>query len=143
MHVKNIDFNDIDFGFMEKHFEETKDAPDAVFGIDREFYERNQDSIKIFGLYDGVKLIGYMSYFLFFNHHEDNVLSANQDAIYVIPEYRNQGASRYLVEQVDQLLNQEFGVKIFYQHCKKNSAFRYALGKINYKEIETIFIKRF
>jgi len=123
------------------HYEEIKD-----FGIPLQldlstYYSHEQNnSLKIFTARASTsnRLVGYASFFLFNNHHYDNQLEANQDAIFVHPEFR--GVGRQFIDFIDIHLK-EFGVKIVYHHVKTNLDWSPALLSHGYKHIENIFAK--
>jgi hypothetical protein len=93
---------------------------------------------KLFTVWIGEKLIGYSTYIMKESLHY-SVLSAYQDALYVVPEERGFG-SKFLKWIEEQLKSQK--VVLVYQTVTSRFDFSAMLIRNGYEEVERSYVKR-
>lgn len=86
-------------------------------------------------------LIGYCIYVVAQGLHYRPVTYANQDILFLLPEYRRGRIGRDLVRFTEEALKQE-GVHIVLQHVKVKFNFGPMLVRDGYEPIDTIYGKR-
>lgn len=97
---------DLALPLMENHYKETSIfAQQKPFKLNTALYFEHEanESFKFFTAYDGDKLVGYAGYFIMKHQHCDLII-AHQDGIYIMPEYRNNGLCKKMIDFADQLL---------------------------------------
>jgi GNAT superfamily N-acetyltransferase len=87
---------------------------------------------------DDKKLIGYNLHFVSPHPHYKTTLFAQNDIIYLKPEYRGSGAGKELIRIADEKLK-ALGVKIAYLHIKTEHDFSSLARREGYVEIEKIY----
>lgn len=85
------------------------------------------------------KLIGYCIFLLYNHLHHSSKLFAHQDAIYIDPDYRTCGLKllRYTEKELHAI-----GVSFILQAAPKISRLGKVLERLQYEELETIYVRR-
>lgn len=114
---------------------------DEALHIDNELYNEQHDLgyLRIYTIRSGHELIGYCAFFLFFHTHHKTCLHAKQDVLYIKKE--NRGRCLPFLTFCDSELK-ELGVKVIHQCVPAQNDFSKMLKRLDYKELETIYIRR-
>jgi GNAT superfamily N-acetyltransferase len=131
----------------QRHFAEANTFLDVPLQPNRKIYEAAQKAglVRCYTARitegDRLTLIGYGVAILGSLHHE-NAVFANQDTLYIAPEYRKTGAGLALLRHIERALAAE-GVQWLYQHQRVTHP---GLGVIlrarHYIEVEKVWAKR-
>ena len=97
-------------------------------------------SLKIFTARAREELVGYAAFSIYRHPHHARIIHANQDVLYVKPEYRGIGGT--LIDYADLQLKHS-DVKVVHHSVPKVSKdFGIILKRKGYRELETIYARR-
>ena len=104
------------------------------------YYECEESgSLKVYTVRDESNLVGYCAFFLYDHTHHRALKVAQQDVLYVDPRYRRCGLK--LLRYTEERLKKE-SVAIILQAAPKISRLDKVLERMNYIELETVYMKR-
>jgi GNAT superfamily N-acetyltransferase len=86
------------------------------------------------------KLVGYMAIFLQAHLHYKQSKVALDDAHYLMPEYRGQGAGKKMIEFAEKTAT-ERGATVFSMRCKADQSHGYIFEALGYKLTDLVFLK--
>lgn len=130
---------------LRSHFEEIAHYRDIPLAPDyaRYFKAEEHGQLRIYtARMDGV-LFGYAIYFVRPSLHYRTSLQAQQDILYLAPEYRQGGRGRALIEFADNALRAE-GVQVVIQHVKHRPELNFGplLKRIGYEFMDELWTRR-
>lgn len=131
---------------LKAHWLEVAHYPDIALEPDWTRYEKADDTgvLRVYTARDGYsrELIGYAIYAVMPNAHYMGSIQANQDILFLKPEYRKGLRGTQLLDYSERCLAAE-GVQVVYQHIKIKSK---GLGRFlrlrGYEPIDEIYGKR-
>lgn len=127
------------------HWREIATHQDIPLQPIRAYYDAGEASgvLRIFTVRDILKnLIGYAVYLVAPNAHYGSCLQANQDVLYVHPDWRRGGLAARLIRFCDDRLRED-GVQVVAQHVKlAHPVLSVLLERAGYQAVETIYTKR-
>lgn len=120
--------------FLQHWNETTSFREHLPLDIDWEKYTslNEHDLLHIITAKDGEKIVAYMVYVIGENFHYKGKLIANNDTLFVIPEYRKQGLAQKLIKYCEQYLY-ERGVDVVTMHAKTTNKLSELLQMMGYK----------
>lgn len=111
--------------------------------IHTDFYLRAEENgiLKVYTIRDNQdgKLIGYCAFFIFRHSHHAQSVQAKQDVLYIEPKYRG-GLGRRFIEYCDSELK-KVGVEYVHQCVPATNDWSRLLENLNYKKLETVYLK--
>lgn len=129
---------------LQLHWEEIARHTDTIkLNVDYATYAKLEDAgvLHTVTARDDGKLIGYIISFVAPNlHYKDHVM-ANNDVLFVHPDYRRGGTFIKMLKLAESLLRKR-GVTNFYIHMKITHDFSVILDRMGYTEIEHNFEKQ-
>lgn len=128
---------------LERHWWEISTYLDIPLDPDVERYNVMDDAglLRCYTARFNGELIGYVVLICASLHYKSTKI-ANQDVLFLLPEYRRGRAGIGLIKFAEERLRQE-GFSVIYQHQKiEHPALGVVLEKIGYKKIEHIWAKR-
>ena len=113
--------------------------------LDWEAYYAAEDAgiFYLFTVRDADQLIGYCSFFISSDPHYKTRLSAQQDSLFVLKDYRAKGVGDKLIDYCDTVLENDFKVKSIHHSVNMKIDFSPLLERKGYKFTEKLMIKRF
>ncbi len=130
---------------LEKHKDEISHFRDIPLEIDCDRYLalEEADALRIYTIRgEGRQILGYSVFIVGFNPHYQWSLQANEDVLYVDPQFRKGRLGIELIKQSEAALKEE-GVEVVYHHVKlAHPALGVLLERQGYQAIETIYTKR-
>jgi GNAT superfamily N-acetyltransferase len=128
---------------LEAHWREITHYPDIALDVDRALYEKldSMGMLRCFTARVDGRLVGYAAYLVKANLHYRQSLQANQDVLYLAPEYRRSRIGSHMLLYADEQLRAE-GVQVVYQHTKLAHDIGPVLQRLGYEPVETIYAKR-
>ena len=109
---------------------------------DRYAMMEEHDALRVFTAREDGKLIGYACFIVVPHLHYASSLTANQDVLFLLPDYRNVGNGAAFILHCDGQLKAE-GVQVVTQHVKHGVLdFGPLLAAIGYESVETLYSKR-
>lgn len=130
---------------LQRHWAEITHYPDIALDVDRATYEK----VEAMGflrcytvrLADGT-LIGYNAFMVKANLHYQQSKQAQEDVLYLHPDYRRSRIGVQLIAYADEQLRAE-GVQVVYHHQKlAHPALGAVVRRMGYEAVETIWAKR-
>lgn len=101
----------------------------------------DQDALRVYTVRDGPQLVGYSTFILFRNPHSQDSLQAHHDALFVLPEYRQQAAGARLLAFSESQLRDD-GVDVVYQSVSTKCDVSPLLLAMKYTLINHTFAKQ-
>jgi GNAT superfamily N-acetyltransferase len=86
------------------------------------------------------KLVGYMAMFLQPHLHYRQTKVACDDAHYLMPEYRGQGAGKAMIAFAEKVAA-ERGASVFSMRCKAEQSHAHIFESLGYKLTDLVFLK--
>lgn len=128
---------------MVEHKEEVCVHGDFVFDPNWDVYKKcyEMGMLKAYVARDNGVLIGYIIFNIAFNSHYGAVLQAEQDVLYISPEYRGKLLGLKLIKYADGELI-KLGVNLVVQHVKVTSDFSPLLERLGYSMTKKIYERR-
>jgi GNAT superfamily N-acetyltransferase len=128
---------------LHAHWAEVAHYADMPLNPNWPWYEASEAAgqLRIFTARDGETLIGYAIYVIGPGLHYRDFTYANQDILFVLPEYRRGFTGRELLRFTEQALRAD-GVHLVLQHVKVAHDFGPLLRREGYEPIDTIWGKR-
>ena len=113
--------------------------------IDWDIYYNIEDAgiFYLFTVRDKDQLIGYCSFIISPDPHYMGRLSAQQDSLFVLKDYRVKGVGEKLINYCDNVLENDFKVKSIQHSVNIKVDFSLLLERKGYKFTEKLMIKRF
>lgn len=110
------------------------------FDPDFEMYRRCSDSgvLRIYTVRDGSVLCGYQIFMVMFHPHSKNSKQANQDILYLAPEYRKGMIGYRFIKWCIEQLRAE-GVKVVYQHISARNDFGRMLERVGFELQDLVY----
>jgi hypothetical protein len=128
--------------FKEHHAEVGDYFPDDIpldVNVEAFLSLDEKGMLRVFTVRDEGELVGYCVHHVSYHLHYKNSLQAAQDAIYISPSHRHWG--KRFIDWVDDKLRLE-GVDAVYHYVSVNKDYSYTLKKLNYKKIESTYLRR-
>lgn len=126
---------------IRKHAKEVDPYPEPLAIDYNVILKLGEDgSYKCYSARIGEEVIGYVGFYVYNHVHHSGVMIAAQDAIYVKPEYRNQGLGYALLKFSEEALK-PLGVKYVQHAVTPCYDFSYLLERNGYKPLETVYFK--
>jgi GNAT superfamily N-acetyltransferase len=129
---------------LKRHWAEVAHYADVPLAPNWERYAQLEArrALRVWTVRDGGALIGYLAMIVGPHLHYD-LLVANQDVLYVAPEYRRSSLGGDLMTHAETALKAE-GVQLIIQHSKANPARTIApfLVRQGYELMDHIYVKR-
>jgi hypothetical protein len=125
---------------IKRHYAElTLDKDVMKLAPDWDKYkELNKDGkLSIVCAYDGDKMVGYSVFFLNEHIHYKNNIIANNDVLFLAPEYRLGMTGIKLIKYSEMIL-QQLGVSKVIWHIKQAKDFRKLLHRMGYQDEDII-----
>lgn len=129
---------------LEQHWEEIALNKDVIkLNPDWDQYKAMERAhmLKAFGARDNGKLVGYFVVTITRSMHYKDHLFANNDVIYLHPDYRKGLAGAKLVKFAEKKLK-EMGVSVLMVNTKLHRPFSRLLEFLKFKPVETVYSKR-
>ncbi len=130
---------------LRDHFQEIAHYPDIPLNpaYSQYFAAELHGQLRIFTARVQGKLVGYAIYFVRPSLHYQDSLQAQQDVLYLAPEYRRGKIGTELIEYADYELRCE-GVQVVIQHvkAKKELNFGPLLKRIGYELMDELWTRR-
>lgn len=128
---------------LERHWREIAHYPDIPLDPDTVKYDRLEEAglLRCYTCRVREVLVGYGVYIVQANAHYRGSLQANQDVLFLAPEYRRSRMGLGLITFADQELRAE-GVQVVYQHVKEKHNFGPLLERLGYELVDRIYARR-
>lgn len=130
---------------LEAHYREIAHFQDIPLAPDRRAYSELEAKgrLRVFTLRDSGALVGYVAFFVGHALHYSTSLQAQQDVLYLKPEYRGKMAGAHLIARADQALRAE-GVEVVYQRTKAKEELDFGplLVRLGYQVIDHVYARR-
>lgn len=128
---------------LHRHWEEIAFYKDVPLDVNWEVYERldREGKLRIYTVRDGERLVGYAVYMLLQNAHYRGFDYAQQDVLFLAPEYRRGTAGLQLIAYADVMLKAE-GLQATYHHSKVQHPIDLILRRLGYDLVERVWAKR-
>jgi GNAT superfamily N-acetyltransferase len=142
--VEQLSQNLIPGWMMLDHYEEN--APiKRVFKQDLDWtrYMQAQDKGEFFLVTARIglgRMVGYMAMFLQPHLHYKQTKVACDDAHYLMPEYRGQGAGKAMIAFAEKMAA-ERGATVFSMRCKAEQSHAHIFESLGYKLTDLVFLK--
>lgn len=116
---------------------------DIPFAPDVEVYERAEagNFWFAFAAYDGEKLVGYSSAWIWPHPFNPAVMFCSSEALYVKPAYRGGSVPGRLIKQTEKQAK-EMGASRFLWHTRAGTPFAEMLIKRGYKDLDTVVMRK-
>jgi len=125
---------------IKRHYAELtldKDVMKLAPDWDRYNELNNLGKLSIVAAYDGEKIVGYSVFFLNEHIHYKNNIIANNDVLFLAPEYRLGMTGIKLIKYSEMIL-QQLGVSKVIWHVKQAKDFRKLLHRMGYQDEDII-----
>ena len=125
---------------IKRHYAELtldKDVMKLAPDWDRYNELNNLGKLSIVAAYDGEKIVGYSVFFLNEHIHYKNNIIANNDVLFLAPEYRLGMTGIKLIKYSEMIL-QQLGVSKVIWHVKMAKDFRKLLHRMGYQDEDII-----
>lgn len=132
------------FPLLERHWTEIAHYKDIPLRPNFEEYKKRggEGSLVCYTMRKNGDLIGYAVFFIAFNMHYGDSKQANQDVVFLEPEYRRERIGAKFLEWCDAQLA-DLDVQVVAHHVKTNHpALGRVLEQMGYKHIDSIYAKR-
>lgn len=137
-------FIDEAFPLLSDHWQEVSHYSDIPLDPDLVRYHSSEDQgmLRVYTARVGGKLAGYSVFLVNHNAHYASSLQAQQDVLFVHPDFRRGRLGIRLIDFADAELKAE-GVQVVTHHVKvKHLALAAILERKNYELVEVIYAKR-
>lgn len=127
-------------GLVEANWQET--GFDIPFNPSAEMFDKAEaaNCWFAFGAYDGEKLIGYSSAWIWPHPFNPAIGFCSSEALYVKPAYRGSSVPGRLIKATEKQAK-DMGASRFLWHTRAGTPFAQALIKRGYKDLDTIVMK--
>jgi hypothetical protein len=125
---------------IKRHYAELtldKDVMKLAPDWDRYNQLNNDGKLSIVAAYDNEKIVGYSVFFLNEHIHYKNNIIANNDVLFLAPEYRLGMTGIKLIKYSEMIL-QQLGVSKVIWHVKMAKDFRKLLHRMGYQDEDII-----
>lgn len=132
------------FPLLTEHWQEVSHYQDIPLDPDLRRYQTSEDSgmLRIYTARVDGKLVGYSVFIVNYNAHYAGSLQAQQDVLFVHPDYRRGRLASVLISFSDAALSAE-NVQVVIHHVKvKHLALAAILEHKKYELVEVIYAKR-
>ncbi len=128
---------------LAEHWREIAHYQDIPLNPDVVFYNWAEENnrLRCYTARDGGKLVGYGVFIIGPNRHYVTSIQAQQDVLFVLPEYRKRSVGYRLIKFCDRELKAE-GMQVVYQHVKHAHDFGPLLERLGYVLVDHIYGKR-
>lgn len=128
---------------LEDHWREVAHYQDIALDPNYEKYCQMQDQghLRCWTVRDGGRLVGYGLYIVTYNLHYQTSIQAQQDVVFVHPDYRKGITGYRLLKFCDEQLRQE-GVQAVYHHVKRAHNWSPLLVHMGYELVDLIYARR-
>lgn len=128
---------------LEAHYVEIAHYPDIALAPDYAYYRNAQrlGKLRIFTSRVGGRLVGYAIFFVNTHHHYKESLQAQQDILFVLPDYRGGLVGAKLIRYAEDLLREE-DVQVVMHHCKKAHDLGPLFERLGYELMDMIYVRR-
>lgn len=128
---------------LEAHWREIATWQDIPLDPEWEMYTLAEDAghLRTYTFRDHGELKGYAVFFVRQNLHYRGSRQANQDIIWVSPEYRKQLLGARFLQWCDEQLRAD-GVQVVSHHVKLTHDFGPTLQRLGYQQVEAIWQRR-
>jgi GNAT superfamily N-acetyltransferase len=126
---------------LEKHWEEIAFYKDKIkLDPEWDFYKSLGDNIHCVVAFNEDKVVGYFVCFIKEHPHYKNSLWAQNDVLYIDPEYRGKGVGKGMIQFAEKALKYR-GVEVLNINMKVNNLFDELLKDLDYNPYECIYSK--
>lgn len=128
---------------LEAHYVEIAHYPDIALAPDYGRYRTAQrlNKLRIFTARVGGRLVGYAIFFLDHHHHYKESFQAQQDILFVLPDYRGSMVGARLIRYAEDLLREE-EVQVVLHHCKAKHDLGPLFERLGYELMDLIYVRR-
>lgn len=128
---------------FEAHYSEIARYKSIPLDIDFAFYQQIEDAgmLRVFSARAEDRLIAYVIYVVRSHPHYKTTIFANQDVLFIHPDYRRSLVFHRLMKTAAESLRAE-GVVVEVQHVKVYADFGPALLRMGYEKVEDIYMRR-
>ena len=128
---------------LEKHWREI--AHDLTIPLeprwDVYFALQQTGALSFFTARVGGKLVGYAVFFLNFNLHYGSSFQAQQDIVFIEPDFRRGTLGTRLIKYAEEQLKAS-GVQVVLHHVKQKHNWGPLLERLGYSLVDLIYLKR-
>lgn len=128
---------------LQEHYKEVAMYQDDIdLNFDEEKYRTidHQDALRIFTMREEGKLVGYNVFFVSTHIHYMDHIYAQNDVVYIDPEYRGSECTPTFFKRCDNWLKEE-GVSVITYHMKVNKPFQALMDFLEFDHAEHIYTK--
>lgn len=127
---------------LREHWQEVTPDHNRELNVDWLYYFKAESLGHFVGYsarYNG-ELIGYLAYFIHPHPHYKQEIVGKEDVFFILPKYRTGSLGIRLMKFAEQELKLR-GVTLLLQHSKVHKPIDAILKRMNYKPVDTLFIK--
>jgi len=128
---------------LQAHYAEIAHYQDIPLDPDKDAYRALEAAgqLRCYTVRDRARLAGYVVFIVRQNMHYKGSLQANQDVLFVLPEYRAGLIGIRLIKEAERRLAAQ-GVQVVYHHAKRTNKVGELLGRLGYDLVDEIRAKR-
>lgn len=130
-------------GLIQEHWQEVATNKDKIPldpDYDRYISLEEADALKVFTVRDGGTLVGYFAVFVFPHIHYQQTVYAQNDVIYLTPDYRKGMVASRLIRFAEDCLKED-GVDVLMINTKVSHDFSPLLERLKYKLTDKVYGK--